>query len=742
MSSTAGLFDDLERPMRRDAARRLPRSWWRAGIMALALLLLCWPYTVPLGRLAAMLAAVVGVLAGERANAPLDRDGRTLRWPTVVIGSFLVSVLGWVLSRSVVAIGWVAGLLGPLATYQIAEALFWFLVPLGVITALRYGASRMAWLGVLEIVVAGGGVAASVAAHRDGLVNRPLVLGDWAWTHGIDPGVLLLALGGVASLVLAALLLTGRRRVWRNLALLAVLAVAVLLLVRTVEAPVPRGGGGLGLTGEPIDGDEQENGGEGGSEQDAAEGGNGGEPGDLEFRDDYEGGQGNQAPVAVVVFHDEWEPPSGVFYFRQSAFSQYNGRRLIQALDESVDRDIVRLFPTEPIEIAEVPPARVASRTELPVTIGLMVDHVRPFALDAPLSIAPMVNPNPARFQRAFAVTSSVPTKGWDDLLGRDAGDPEWDEATWRHYTEAPSDRRYGALARRLLATIREDYRDDPLARALAVKRYLDKNGIYSLKSKHAGAGDPTASFLFGDLTGYFVHFAHAATYLLRGIGLPARVATGYAVPADTRAGGSALMIRGTNAHAWPELYLDGVGWVTVDPSPEQFLDDPSAPPDPQLQRMLGEMLRQQPDEPPPWQEARGVDWGRFGQMGLILLLLLVALGYGVKIYRQLMPQWASAPRLGRVGYRAGLDQLAEVGVVRRFGESRERFARRAGAVAPAFAELSDEHLRWAFGGRRPVDGGAVRGSLAAVRDDLDRQVPRWRRVLGILHPVPWLWAR
>ena len=269
---------------------------------------------------------------------------------------------------------------------------------------------------------------------------------------------------------------------------------------------------------------------------------------DLEFKDEY-GDGGGQAPVAVVVLHDDYSPPSGVYYFRQSVFSQYNGRRLVRATRDDVDRDIVARFPTGDFRVPEVPPISNLRRP-LRTSVGLMVDHVNPFALDSPALFRPTRNPNPMRIKRTFDVISHVPVLPYAKMIGRKPGAEEWREAQWDHYTEAPKDSRYLNTADELVSPLRDEYRRDPLAQALSIKSYLDENGIYSLRSSHAGAGDPTASFLFGDLTGYCVHFAHAATYLFRSRGIPARVAAGYAVSEASRGEGSTLMIRGADAHA------------------------------------------------------------------------------------------------------------------------------------------------------------------------------------------------
>src|SRR5262249_40617899 len=159
----------------------------------------------------------------------------------------------------------------------------------------------------------------------------------------------------------------------------------------------------------------------------------------------------------------------------------------------------------------------------LRATTGLLVDHVRPFALDSPVVFEPRPNADAVRFQRVYDTLSLVPTATFRELLGRPPGDAGWSPEQWAHYTQGPDDPRYAELS--------DAYRDDPLARAFAVKRWLEEHGSYSRKSHHTDAADPVASFLFGDVTGYCVHFAHAAVYLLRALGVPARVAAGYAVP-------------------------------------------------------------------------------------------------------------------------------------------------------------------------------------------------------------------
>ena len=67
----------------------------------------------------------------------------------------------------------------------------------------------------------------------------------------------------------------------------------------------------------------------------------------------------------------------------------------------------------------------------------------------------------------------------------------------------------------RLFREVDPRYVSDTFVKALAIKRYLEEKGFYTRKERHDRAEDPAASFLFGNLKGYCVHFAHAAALAL-----------------------------------------------------------------------------------------------------------------------------------------------------------------------------------------------------------------------------------
>ncbi len=72
--------------------------------------------------------------------------------------------------------------------------------------------------------------------------------------------------------------------------------------------------------------------------------------------------------------------------------------------------------------------------------------------------------------------------------------------------------------------------------------------------------------FLFNTRQGFCGHFASAFVTLMRAGGLPARVVTGYQGGEWNPLGGY-LLVRRSDAHAWAEIWLQGQGWVRVDPT-------------------------------------------------------------------------------------------------------------------------------------------------------------------------------
>lgn len=78
-------------------------------------------------------------------------------------------------------------------------------------------------------------------------------------------------------------------------------------------------------------------------------------------------------------------------------------------------------------------------------------------------------------------------------------------------------------------------------------------------------AGSFLDYFLLESREGYCTHFATAFALLARAEGLPSRYVQGFCVPASQ---GEETVVYNDMAHSWPEVYIDGVGWIPFEPTP------------------------------------------------------------------------------------------------------------------------------------------------------------------------------
>lgn len=109
--------------------------------------------------------------------------------------------------------------------------------------------------------------------------------------------------------------------------------------------------------------------------------------------------------------------------------------------------------------------------------------------------------------------------------------------------------------------------------RLAGLQDWFSANFRYTLflgSSKNAQEGRDLEQFLLEDRAGHCEYFASATVLLLRGLGIPARYVTGYAVQEYSPLE-DAFLVRQRHAHAWAEAYVDG-RWVEVDTTPATWL--------------------------------------------------------------------------------------------------------------------------------------------------------------------------
>lgn len=104
----------------------------------------------------------------------------------------------------------------------------------------------------------------------------------------------------------------------------------------------------------------------------------------------------------------------------------------------------------------------------------------------------------------------------------------------------------------------------------MAITDYLRQNISYQAKIPVPPAGhDPIEWFLFESKSGFCNYYASAEVLMLRAVGIPARVVTGYAAGLYD-AGKRIYQVRAMDSHAWPEVFFPGLGWVAFEPTVSQ----------------------------------------------------------------------------------------------------------------------------------------------------------------------------
>lgn len=154
-------------------------------------------------------------------------------------------------------------------------------------------------------------------------------------------------------------------------------------------------------------------------------------------------------------------------------------------------------------------------------------------------------------------------TQQTDSLAAHLSGaqDPHFEEMK-RDYLQLPShlqpDGQVATLARSIVGG-----ESDPYQKALLIRGYLKSHFTYTLDVKNAPEDLDFVAHFLQTKQGYCTYFASAMTVLARSAGLPARYIEGFvAMPAE---GGAPSLITGQNAHAWTEIYIPALGWVTFD---------------------------------------------------------------------------------------------------------------------------------------------------------------------------------
>ena len=647
------------------------------------------------------------------------------------------------------------------ATIQMSR--FWYFPGLifGIVFLTRSLSLRWRTAQLIESTLIVGTLVYLFFAHRDFNLQNPREFSDYLYTNGYDP-IEIYRWMGIGLAFLSLPMLFGKTRPGKALYSIIVLAVIALLVANLLaESRLPihiedplglksnddeNEDGGKG--DEDKDKDDKDNDGSGSnsdSDDDSDQGGGSADNNDDNKNgkgggksNDNQGPTGNESPqpVAIAVFYDEFEPSDGIFHFRQNVLSAYDGNHLVSS---DYDSDVISSLPAS--GSAEATPLQNEElHTKISTSMFLLKDHSQPPQVAMGQKIFTIQNPDPKLFVSAYAVESLGMTMDLTRFIGRHSIPAEWSSEQVDHYLQIPDDPRYKALSDIIVRQIDPRFIGDDIVKAMYIKSWLEKNVFYTLKNKHIDPDDPTASFLFGSLRGYCVHIAHSAVYLLRSQGIAARVAIGYAIDNKMRGTGSAVLILGNQAHAWPEIFIDGVGWVTLEIFPENGDEPPREFVDQSLESLFGELARDDKSggkAQDPTATTFQVPWKTIW-FSLLAIVLAALLGcYVRKIVIIVMGHSCNNTKQIYRALRSNIFVWSMYGHPWRKYSTLESFAREEAGPDSATAKLVELGSASKFGaqlGERDVQ--KARELLPKAQKEAAKHTTLKRKILGWMNPI------
>jgi transglutaminase-like putative cysteine protease len=314
--------------------------------------------------------------------------------------------------------------------------------------------------------------------------------------------------------------------------------------------------------------------------------------------------------------------------------------------------------------------------------------------------------------------------------------------------------------------------------KALALQNYFRENFQYSLDVPPGHSTAAIENFLFETKKGYCEQFAGTYAAMARAVGIPARVAVGF-TPGDVDPVNPGLYhVRGLHAHAWPEVFIAGQGWVLFEPTPgrgapntEQYTHVPEAqatddgtattlPATTSATSTPAQTPGSATTRPKSELDTNGGGststgpsfWspGRFGGKALISVstMIVLALLYAAAVitfyalYRRRRRRAAVTPgdRV-RLAWQEGIESFGLLGIAPRGSETPTEFGARAGSTAgiDGVPELAGLLVRANYS----LEGATPEEAARALELDqnIDRSVKAksaWSaRLLALLDPRP-----
>ncbi|MDQ3878474.1 MAG: DUF3488 and transglutaminase-like domain-containing protein, partial [Actinomycetota bacterium] len=156
-----------------------------------------------------------------------------------------------------------------------------------------------------------------------------------------------------------------------------------------------------------------------------------------------------------------------------------------------------------------------------------------------------------------YTVTSSVPTFDFHELQNAKIG-----TLSTAEFTNTPS---LSPAVKDLLGNWTVNA-ETPFEKLSSIQNHLRTEFRYVLDPDLGSSTNALTDFLTKTRAGFCQQFAAAFAYLARALGYPARVDIGFLPGTETAP--HTFSVKGTDAHAWPEVYFEKYGWVAFEPTP------------------------------------------------------------------------------------------------------------------------------------------------------------------------------
>lgn len=243
----------------------------------------------------------------------------------------------------------------------------------------------------------------------------------------------------------------------------------------------------------------------------------------------------------------EFSEPVAILVNQDSDSIQLLERRNSPLLYEAVS-----LLEPEPRRDPDMPVQDRASTSSLAVSTPASGEHSPP---------TPGIQSSASGYQRPGQPLSYGPeTRA---RSGESATTRRWIQLL---YLQLPPDKSYSRIhefAREITKTAKTSFEC-----ARIIEAYLQTSFTYQMDVQMRDPEHFLEDFLFRERSGNCEYFATAMVYMLRTLGIPSRIVTGF-YSSEWNDYGKYFVVRQENAHSWVEVWFDTFGWMTFDPSPQ-----------------------------------------------------------------------------------------------------------------------------------------------------------------------------